>query len=332
MLAICLLALVETASTAEADDSLPENGKIAFTRAPGHSYYIYTVNPDGYSLSRLTNGNPLFPDFPAWSPDGTQIAFHNAGQIGVMGADGSNLRILTPNKLDVRYRPRWSPDGKRLAFGVSVSDYDSDIYTVDLDGSNITNITNSPEVSEDYVDFSPDGSQLCLNRFPKSDQKQGIYVMNVDGSNPTQLTGDSGWRCAWSPDGTKIAYSESPGSGYEVYVMNADGSGKTNLTNNRAEDEYPQWSPDGTKIAFASDRDGDYEIYTMDVDGSDVSQVTNTLGIVADLFPDWQPQTAKSRSLTVHPPHTGGPPLFLVASALLFSGGVMFYAGLKRRV
>src|SRR5215211_8021082 len=159
MLAICLLALAETTNTAQAEDSLPENGKIAFSREQGKSYNIYTVDPDGSSLSRLTNGNPRFPQFPAWSPDGTQIAFYdNAGQIWVMGADGSNPRTLTPNKLYVQTSnpPRWSPDGKRVAFYHNVSDYDpSDIYTVDLYG-NITNFTDTPEADESEVDFSPD--------------------------------------------------------------------------------------------------------------------------------------------------------------------------------
>jgi hypothetical protein len=89
-----------------------------------------------------------------------------------------------------------------------------------------------------------------------------------------------------------------------------------------------------TKITFQSDRDGDYDIYTMDADGSDVAQVTNLPG--DDYSPDWQPlprpTSSKSRSETVHPPDTGGPSLLLVASALLFSGGLMFYAGVKRRM
>jgi Tol biopolymer transport system component len=211
MLAICLLALVETTNTAEAKDSLPQNGKIAFIRSlkreQGGTYYIYTVNPDGSSLSRRTNGIPKFPNLLAWSPDGTQIAFLYSLQIWTIGADGSNLRTLTPNKLHVPdYRPRWSPDGKRLAFVGSASEYQSDIYTVDLDGSDITNITNTPEVSEAQVDVSPDGSQMCLHRFTEPIQREGIYVMNDDASNPTQLTDYHGWECAWSPDGTKIAY------------------------------------------------------------------------------------------------------------------------------
>jgi Tol biopolymer transport system component len=348
MLAICFLALVETPNTAEADDSLPKNGKITFSRMePGRSSYdIYTVNADGSSLSRLTNGIPRFPQLPAWSPDGTQIAFIGP-QIWVMGADGSNLRMLTPNKLNVQgYRPSWSPDGKRLAFGRSVSDYElTDIYTVDLYGSNITNITNTPQHWEANFDSSPDGSQMCLDRHTRKRvreagttirQKEGVYVMNVDASNPTRLTDSYGSECAWSPDGTKIAYAYySERHGYErtrdVYVMNADGSGKTNLTNDRATDGQPQWSPDGTKIAFNSDKDGDYDIYTMDADGSDVAQVTKNSD-AADVSPDWQPLTPKSRSLTVHQPDTGGISLLLVACALLFSGGVMLYAGLKHRM
>jgi len=115
-----------------------------------------------------------------------------------------------------------------------------------------------------------------------------------------------------------------------VYIINADGSGRTALTSNSAWDDDSAWSPDGTKIVFSSDRDGgdDFHLYTMDADGSDVAQVTAHYAVE----PDWQPLTAKSRSLTVHPPDTGGLSLLVVASALLFSGGVMFYAGLKRRV
>jgi Tol biopolymer transport system component len=125
--------------------------------------------------------------------------------------------------------------------------------------------------------------------------------------------------------------------------MNADGSEKTNLTSNRNWDAKPnreaeagpEWSPNGRRIAFRSNRDGDLDgsytsdIYTMDADGSDVAQVTKTPSI-DNALPDWQPLTPKSRSMTVNQPDTGGPSLLLVASALLFSGGVMFYVAVKR--
>ncbi len=54
------------------------------------------------------------------------------------------------------------------------------------------------------------------------------------------------------------------------------------------------------------------------------------------MYRDWQPLRGdagpKSRSETVHPPDTGGPSLLLVAGALLFSGGVLLYAVVKRRM
>ena len=90
------------------------------------------------------------------------------------------------------------------------------------------------------------------------------------------------------------------------------------------------------RIAFQSTRvtrdnpDGNSEIYKMNADGSNPTRLTDSLGV--DGESDWQPLTPKSRSLTVHPPPTGGPSLLLVASVLLFSGGVMFYAGVKRRL
>ena len=57
---------------------------------------------------------------------------------------------------------------------------------------------------------------------------------------------------AWSPDGTKIAFTTDRDGNFEIYVMNADGTGQTRLTNNAAADDEPAWSPDGSKIAFTS--------------------------------------------------------------------------------
>jgi TolB protein len=336
LLAVCVLALVETTKMAGAT-SLPQNGKIVFARQTLDEGYIYTVDPDGSNLSRL--GKAIGQ--PAWSPDGAKIAYNLHAQIWVMDADGSNKRKLPIHSGGMSFEsPTWSADGTQLAFSTSTAllSTSSDIYTSDADGSDLTNLTKSPDVSESSPDFSPNGLQMCFSggNF-KTDF--GINIMSSDGSNPTRLAGDrpllTEFFCDWSPDGTKIAYTERSRSDSalgDVYVMNADGSGKINLSKSPEVDELdPSWSPDGTKLTFESDRDspGDYDIYTMDANGSDVAQVTKNAD-VSDLDADWQPLTPKSRSMTVHPPDTGGLSLLLVASALLFSGGTLLYAGLRR--
>jgi dipeptidyl aminopeptidase/acylaminoacyl peptidase len=111
--------------------------------------------------------------------------------------------------------------------------------------------------------------------------------MNADGSNPVNLThheSNDYWP-AWSPDGTKIAFTSNRDGNNEIYVMNADGSNPVNLTRNESNDYWPAWSPDGTKIAFASLRSGNNDIYIMNADGSNVFQLTTRGGTE----PVWRP-------------------------------------------
>ena len=200
----------------------------------------------------------------------------------------------------------------RIAF-VSERDGNSEIYVMNPDGSDQTNITHDSAYDGDPA-WSPDGRKIAFSSY--RDGHSEIYVMNADGSEVTRLTYDLVGNSApfgglgnfapdWSPDGTKIAFTSFRGdlnasgrANYDIYVMNADGSNEVRLTNDPSADLDPDWSPDGTHIAFASDRDRDiYEIYVMKADGSGQTNITKN-GLPNNFSPDnsspdWSPVGTK---------------------------------------
>ena len=114
--------------------------------------------------------------------------------------------------------------------------------------------------------LSPDGRKVAFSvADPSNGDNWDIYVINVDGTGLTNLTNHpefDGWRPAWSPDGSQIAFfsTRDDPDNDEVYVMNADGSNVRRLTDNPADDAIATWSPDGTRIAWETNREGDFDI------------------------------------------------------------------------
>jgi dipeptidyl aminopeptidase/acylaminoacyl peptidase len=102
-----------------------------------------------------------------------------------MNPDGSGQTPLT-NNMDVS-GPEWSPDGTKIAFS-AWRDGISDIYTMNADGSNLTNITNSP-TEESEPTWSPDGTKIAFTS--SRDGNPEIYTMDADGSNQIRLTNNT---------------------------------------------------------------------------------------------------------------------------------------------
>jgi Tol biopolymer transport system component len=91
----------------------------------------------------------------------------------------------------------------------------------------------------------------------------------------------------WSPDGSKIAFRSSRGSG--IWVMNADGSGQRRLTENPRGDSFPTWSPDGNRIAFARWEGSSFQIHIMSADGAGPMPITSA---GSNFEPAWSPDGA----------------------------------------
>jgi Tol biopolymer transport system component len=212
---------------------------------------LFVANADGSGAVRI--GDPTYASNPAWSPDG-RIAyderqsfcgghqcFLGPAGIYVINSDGTNN-----TRLGYGIDPIWSPDGTKIAFSDSVVQsfgFSTDIFTMNPDGTGITNLTRTDSTYDSTPSWSPDGSRIAFTSADQFGGSQDIYVMNADGSGVTRLTNDGPQESypAWSPDGTKIAFqSDRYSSGPVIVVMSSDGTNRTDIVTGA---EQPDWQP-----------------------------------------------------------------------------------------
>src|SRR3954447_415650 len=128
--------------------------------------------------------------------------------------------------------------------------------------------------------FSPDGTRIAYTYQPSadsdhSDQMTQIHVMNADGSDDHALaTENAAFQAAWSPDGTKLVFSQNIDGVSDLFEMNADGTGSERLTDDPASDWAAVWAPDGSAILFNSDRGGTFHIHRLDLATKAITAVT----------------------------------------------------------
>jgi TolB protein len=280
------------------------NGRIAFvgdrdTAGTGNTD-IYTMNPDGSDVRRLTtDSNP--DDNPAWSPDGTKIAFDGyrdgSNAVIIMNADGTDETSITgPGYFYPTGNPAWAPDGSRIVFQVVRAYEDAELYIAQADGNGLTRLTDN-DTTDSEPAWSPDGTQVAFTRVMQPCTGAvcnfEIFVMNADGTNERRLTfhSDQDGDPNWSPDGRRIVWSRygmvTTGT-TETLVMNADGTDQRSFVPAAMGGE-PAWSPDGRQIAwtgFGAPENG-WDIDVMSADGSGQHSVSNSPAFEAR--PDWQP-------------------------------------------
>ena len=260
--------------------------------------YLALLVPDKAISGRQRPPAPIRNSDPAWSPDGSKIAFmsdrDNDIEIYVMEADGSHQRRLT-NAPGRDAHPSWSPNGSKIYFQSPRNDPMPQIYVMNADGSEQKQLTHNAGFSGVPL-CSPDGSRILfqVNENPTRDPSHWqIYVMNADGSRQRNLSknGANDQVPRWSADGTRILFFSDISGKDQLYVMDADGSHRTRLTKDAFNDHTGVWSHDGKKIAFTSDRDGPWEIYTAAADGSNVLRLTHNAPGFG--LPQWSPDDSQ---------------------------------------
>lgn len=158
--------------------------------------------------------------------------------------------VKGPNMPDELYR-----DWKGQIIYCSEDDGDFEIYSVNADGSEVTQLTKNDDKDTNPA-CSPDGKFIAFSS--QRDGNSEIYVMDVSGNNQINISNTPKyWEIMpqWSPDSKKICFaSNRDGEGYyDIYTMNADGSNVQQVFESSVHDWAPTWSPDGSKICFISE-------------------------------------------------------------------------------
>ncbi len=262
---------------------------------------IWTMNADGSGQTRLlaAQGDGVDYSLPAWSPDGTRIAFttwtndggvaqnvrhrEQSAAIWTMAADGTDLRLVTEERDAHLWIPAWAPDGTWIAY------------------------TRSPVgiASASGSGPAPNAAPGAVGP-PTSSAGASIWVVRTDGSSATRLSaeGTDAIGAVWAADGTRIVYSGTGAGGssdirvasINVGAPGVQPVGPPALRDDRAvaadaaNDWAPVWSPDGARIAFTSDRSGNEEIWVVGADGAGPTALTD------DGSADWVPAFAPDGS------------------------------------
>ncbi len=303
--------------------SIPEDAPLGTVAAPG--YALPALSPDGTSLAFVAplggqsaaimvsalNGTGMrrltqderFNTYPAWSPNGKEIAYISNGKLTVMRADGTSARVLAPSVKVVNAAPVWSPFGNRIAF-VGIQDHPVlryAVYTVRPDGTERTNLGATVSVPS----WSPGGWRIAFlvpgDRSPWAlvgDIR--LYTLDILRNDllevwPLDVAGIWADSLSWSPDGSAVHFASSRG---EVVVVSLDisaegifsdsvslfdnrsrraGSAGPNATTLpprvypgdvliRTAGRWAAWSPDGSRVVILKGINGSGENDTTKIE------------------------------------------------------------------
>lgn len=248
-------------------------------------------------LKRLTNNQWKQSD-PAWSPDGSLIAYSmrvtasllikhslNDEESDAAGRVESDIRNT---KFDL------SPDGAKVVYA-----FDGILWLADLQEGTEKPLTDSSLFAKEPA-WSPAGDWIAFSGRKKTDKERryfeplDIYTIPADGGEPQRQTFSDSYaeHPSWSPDGTKIAY-QGLGHFYRtsIFILDIENRENSRLGPDSTNNFYPDWSPDGSKIAYYSETENEAAIWIIPISGEMPTKLTKNVDEARN--PAWSPDGFK---------------------------------------
>jgi Tol biopolymer transport system component len=301
------------------------DGLIAFRRYLDHErtpdgrrhskFAIFTMYPNGSHIRQITHPPKGFTDdSPAWSPDGTKVAFHR--RCSLWHCHENRIMVVDVDTGDTRevegaegFDPAFSPDGHSLAFRRPAG-----IWIVGLDGSGLHQVTNKhpnrPLVFSDFgPGFSPDGKKLVFERSRLEDGDSAVFVQSLDSSgSPEDARQITPWEMGcgdgpeFSSNGNWLLFGcSTEGGSSNLYWVHPDGTGleqQEQQTNSPDDVDYvgssfsPKFKGWGDIVAArypAYGAEGNSDVFRMHIEvGVQETETVNlTKSETLDDSPDW---------------------------------------------
>ena len=261
--------------------------RITYVVKRGQRYELQVADADGFNPQTvLASNEPIIS--PAWSPDGTQLAyvsFEGRKPVVYVQSLVTGGRRAVANFHGSNSAPAWSPDGRRLAVTLT-KDGGSQIYLINADGGGAAQrLTNSSAIDTE-PNFSPDG-QLILFTSDRGGSPQ-IYGMSVNGGEVRRLTTEGTYNVSprFSPDGKSFMFVQRNGGRFNVAIQDL-ATRQVQVLTDGAFDESPSFAPNGRMILYASGVKGRGILAGVSSDGRVKQRLMESSGDVRE--PAWGP-------------------------------------------